>query len=513
VASELATLEERGIIHRKTLLSSDEFRFGESLTQEVAYEGLLLRQRRDLHDRIGRLIEALPGEANAERSALLAHHYTRSENRDKAITALLRAARDAERIPSFRTAARFYRTAYDLAEAVLAGGVTTAEAKRLVVETAMGILRMSVIYGIFEHGDPEEPARRGRQLAEELGDAESLAELCSLHGLVISGRGPEAFPAGQALIERGLAIAERAGLALAAIRIARALAWDYLFDGRFDDARERIERVLRDFQALGTAGKQRDIYLGALFMRDRIHFHSDEIAPALSSVRSTYDAAIEYPNRTVQSGSSVTLSLMYLARGEYQLAREWADRSLEIARAIGSVSHLRSASALSILARHELGEPTGADRHVELLENPPLTGIETLNCQVICEALLAIDDIKRAEQCAERSYQNAGGRLRELGCVIALADVLIRLGPARWTEAERWLDRAHVLAQAVGSRSGLAAISLARAELAHAAGEVEKATRHAEVARAAYRAIGFTRYEGRAERVLSEVGAPTQQSA
>jgi len=27
---------------------------------------------------------------------------------------------------------------------------------------------MAVIYGIVEHGDPEEPARRGRLLAEEL---------------------------------------------------------------------------------------------------------------------------------------------------------------------------------------------------------------------------------------------------------------------------------------------------------------------------------------------------------
>ncbi len=515
VSVELVSLEERGIIHRKSLLTGDEFRFGESLTQEVAYEGLLLRQRRELHDRIGQLLEVLPGEPNAERSALLAHHYTRSENREKAIGALVRAARDAERIPSFRTAARFYRSAYDLAEAALASNVATIERKRVVVETALGILRMSVIYGIFEHGDPEEPARRGRQLAEEIDDAESLAELCSLHGLVISSRGPANFPAGQALIEQGLAIAERAGLKLAAIRIARALAWDYLFDGRFPEALARIDGVISEFERLPTPvdGKQRDIYLGALFMRDRIHFHSDEIEGALASAHRTYEAAVTHPNRTVQSGSAVTMALMYLARGEYERAREWADRSLEIARAIGSVSHLRSASALSILARQELDEAASGDRHLELLENPPLTGIETLNCQTICEALLAIGDLKRAEQCAERSYQNAGGRLRELGCALALADVLTRIGPARWADAERWLERAHTLAQAIPLRSGLAATSLGRAELAQAAGNTEAAMRHAEVARAAYAALGFTRYEGRAERLLAELGVPTQQTA
>lgn len=515
VGSELGLLEERGIIHRKSLLTGDEFRFGESLTQEVAYEGLLLRQRRELHDRIGQMLEAMPGEPNAERSALLAHHYARSENRDKAIAALVRAARDAERVPSFRTAARFYREAYDLAEATLASQPTAIAHKRAVVESALAVLRMNVIYGILEHGDPEEAARRGRQLAEEIGDVESLAELCSLHGLVISSRGPASFPAGQALIEQGLAIAERAGLELAAIRISRSLAWDYLFDGRFDDALTRIDGVLTSFEALpGPAeGKRRDLYLGARFMRDRIRLHSDEIGAALEDARQTYEAAVAYPNRTVQSASSANLALTYLQRGGYERAREWADKSVEIARTIGSVSHLRSAAAIGILARRELDEPIGSERHLELLENPPLTGIETLHCQIICEALLALDELKRAEQCAERAHQHAGGRLRELSCVLALGDVMTRLGPARWAEAERWLERAHALADAIGSRSGLAATSLGRAALAHAGGRAENALRYAEVARAAFLALGFTREAGKADRILAELGAPSQQTA
>jgi hypothetical protein len=168
---------------------------------------------------------------------------------------------------------------------------------------------------------------------------------------------------------------------------------------------------------------------------------------------------------------------------------------------------------LRILAGEEIGETQSFDRHLELLENPTLTGVEAMNCQVIVEALLAIGDLKRAEQCAERSLQNAGGRLRELACVLALADVLVRLGPSRWTEAERCLDRGHALAQAVGSRSGLAAASLGRAELALALGDGEGALRHGEVARAAYAALGFTRYETRADRLLAELRSGTAQSA
>src|SRR4029450_2035134 len=82
---ELAELERRGLVHRKSVLSSDEFRFGESLTQEVAYEGLLLKQRRQIHERVALLLEtSLPSTAS-ERSALLAHHFARSDNRHRGV--------------------------------------------------------------------------------------------------------------------------------------------------------------------------------------------------------------------------------------------------------------------------------------------------------------------------------------------------------------------------------------------------------------------------------------------
>ena len=63
VAAELAELERAGILHRKNTAGDDEFRFGESFTQEVAYDSLLLRERRRLHDLVGeRLHRAdLPG--------------------------------------------------------------------------------------------------------------------------------------------------------------------------------------------------------------------------------------------------------------------------------------------------------------------------------------------------------------------------------------------------------------------------------------------------------------------
>jgi predicted ATPase len=68
VATAMPDLEARGLLHRGDVASPDEHRFAESMTRDVAYESLLLRERRRLHERAALLLEAAPSESNAERS-------------------------------------------------------------------------------------------------------------------------------------------------------------------------------------------------------------------------------------------------------------------------------------------------------------------------------------------------------------------------------------------------------------------------------------------------------------
>jgi predicted ATPase len=98
VPSALDELVRRGILHRKAARGSDELRFGESLTQEIAYEGLLLRQRRQLHQRVARHLDGQPG-SGPERSARLAHHWSHSDDRGRAAEALVATRRRCRRMP------------------------------------------------------------------------------------------------------------------------------------------------------------------------------------------------------------------------------------------------------------------------------------------------------------------------------------------------------------------------------------------------------------------------------
>src|ERR1700686_5330598 len=73
----------------------EEYTFKHALTQEVAYNSVLIERRRLLHERTGDAIEALFKERIDDHLAELAHHYSRTANTRKAVEYLCRAASQA----------------------------------------------------------------------------------------------------------------------------------------------------------------------------------------------------------------------------------------------------------------------------------------------------------------------------------------------------------------------------------------------------------------------------------
>ena len=67
-----------------------EYIFKHALTQEVAYNSVLIERRKQLHERAGSALESVR-EQLEDHLDELAHHYSRSDNRDKAVEYLGRA--------------------------------------------------------------------------------------------------------------------------------------------------------------------------------------------------------------------------------------------------------------------------------------------------------------------------------------------------------------------------------------------------------------------------------------
>ena len=98
LVGELALLREREFVRVLRTQPQPEYSFKHVLIQEAAYEGLLLRRRRELHLKVAAAIEHLHADRLEEVYGLLAYHYTKAEAWEKAQEYLLEAGRQAGRI-------------------------------------------------------------------------------------------------------------------------------------------------------------------------------------------------------------------------------------------------------------------------------------------------------------------------------------------------------------------------------------------------------------------------------
>jgi tetratricopeptide (TPR) repeat protein len=104
------------ILYEKTLYPELEYIFKHALTQEVAYESLLKQRRQEIHGRIARAIEGLYADRLPEHYELLAHHYGRSGNAEKAIEYLMLAGEKSNQNKAAQAACEFFREALRMVE-------------------------------------------------------------------------------------------------------------------------------------------------------------------------------------------------------------------------------------------------------------------------------------------------------------------------------------------------------------------------------------------------------------
>ena len=132
-----------------------------------------------------------------------------------------------------------------------------------------------------------------------------------------------------------------------------------------------------------------------------------------------------------------------------------------------------------------------------------------VKAHIVVDTLLTIGEEKRARRFAEVAYAHGGGRLREATCAMALANVKARAGC--WREAERLFEDAIRLASEIGARSVLAMAKLDLARLYAQRGEREQGVRLAIEARELSVMLGLDRYRIRAERLIEENAAGTEE--
>jgi class 3 adenylate cyclase len=111
--SYLLELQGLEFIYEKELFPELEYIFKHALIQEVAYNSLLLKRRSEIHEKIGNAVESLYSEKLEEFYEILAYHYSKGENPEKACQYLKLSGNKATRNHSVWEAFSFYKDAID----------------------------------------------------------------------------------------------------------------------------------------------------------------------------------------------------------------------------------------------------------------------------------------------------------------------------------------------------------------------------------------------------------------
>src|ERR1700720_2166067 len=138
----LADLRAAEFIYEQPALTDAEYIFKHALTQQVAYNSLLIGRRKLLHERAGHSLESMFAEQLDDHVGELAHHYSHSDNVAKAVEYLGRAGQQALRRSAHADAMGSLTAAIDLLQK-LPQGIERVQ-RELRLQLALGQALMSV---------------------------------------------------------------------------------------------------------------------------------------------------------------------------------------------------------------------------------------------------------------------------------------------------------------------------------------------------------------------------------
>jgi tetratricopeptide (TPR) repeat protein len=166
----LAELQAAEFIHEQPALADIEYAFKHALTQEVAYNSLLIERRKMLHGRAGAAIEALYADRLDDYLSELARHYRRSVNLEKALEYLGRAGQQAIQRSSHAEAIELFTSALELLQSL------PGAPQRLEQELALRLGLWAALSPVKGWTAPEvgEVLARTRELCRQIGETPHL---------------------------------------------------------------------------------------------------------------------------------------------------------------------------------------------------------------------------------------------------------------------------------------------------------------------------------------------------
>jgi len=381
--AHLLTLQREQMIRERARIPELEYIFKHQLTQEAAYNGLLKKDRRIYHRQVAEALERLYPERIEEQAGLLAHHWERAEEPEKAIAYLLRAGDQARLAYANEEAIGYYHRSLALLDSFPAD--KSREDWRLEALKGLGQIYFDTGKKVAE---AEECFREAIALGQEMGLApRELVRLYYWLGEVLyyQSRYDDRIRVG----EEGLALLGADTESVEAALMNQTIAIGHLTKGNRKGFREFTYRTAQFIQRLPYSEELRPAYvhiaaashwldknvreamkwIQALEQRATahhdwralgdVHSHSGFVLSATGDLHgaiSRHQQALQLFTRIGdvkhESRCRIDMGGVFLNLGDLQEAEEHAGRGLETARAALGKDDI--ASAYSLVGRVSL---------------------------------------------------------------------------------------------------------------------------------------------------------------
>ena len=505
---ELTALE---LIFERRLYPELAYMFKHALTQDVAYASLLVQRRRELHRLVGLAIEELYADRLPEHYEMLAHHFSRAEDWERALSYQLKAAEKATQAFGLRQALELYENAL---EAIRRLG----DRVPMATLTAIHRSRADLYLGVGDFSRSREAAEKllglSRRLEDRTLEASALAQLASAWQWL------EDFPAALQRASEAIEIAERVGARGALTAAVFVHSYVHSVSGELDVAESGITRGLemareqsdrsREALALHQLGTQRgwqgryreslelsregarlgrdgrfvvallrNLWTEGLALTDTGNYDG-----ALAALMEGFALAEKIGDDAFIPRFLNTIGWLRIECGDLTHGIELSEISYEVTGKSSRAGHgtgaerrafIRNNEAEAMMVRGELAAAAEAlDESHHIVQHPPpsrwMTWRYTIQCYAgLAQLALLRGDPERARRLADQSleisvptrsrkFESSAWRIKGESATLRHA----------WSEAEEALGRALSIAEAIGQprQTWLGHVALARLDAA-----------------------------------------------
>ena len=297
-----------------------EYLFKHALTQDVAYNGLLKKERHALHERIGIVMEQLFGGRIPEFCETLAFHFKRGESVDKAVKYLTMSADKSLDKYAAEEAHQHYKDAFD----ILSGYPSRSKSEDVLLIDL--ILKWAIVFSIrADYNGLLEVFRNHEELAESLSNEEQLGLFYSWLGFALDRKAmfKDAYP----YLDNGLRIGEKIGDQRVIGYACAFLAFTCAELGLLDEAITHGKRATDISWSFESDG---DLFRMAWTSKAFTHYYKGECEETIICGKAMVDYGQRRSNLRTKSLGYNMIGMGHHAAGDFLSAIEATQKAIQV---------------------------------------------------------------------------------------------------------------------------------------------------------------------------------------